>query len=172
MPVFNVKAAGIAAAAAARRAAGGARIDARFKWYGDQIIAGVEVTYAARLRDVGQLLQDRIISHISIPIGYEIGPRGGIRVTERSKPGEHPRTQAPLRQLGLGNLVNSIFYALPQPLWLRVGTTLDYGLFLEVGTARMAPRPYLLRTVMEQVPAMRRIFQAKITVIPGVPQAP
>lgn len=159
-----------AADAAARRFARGVRIDARIKWYGDKIVSGVEQTFTARLKVVGTLLRDRIIAHISIPIGFSIGPRGVIRVTERSKPGERPRTQAPLPTGGM--LVRSIFFEMVTPDWLRVGTTLDYGLMLELGTSRMAPRPYFLRTFYEQLPQLRRIFGAPITVLPGVPFAP
>lgn len=166
---FNQAAANRAILGAAKRAARGARIDARFRWYGDQIEKGIKVEFATRLRDCGQLLQDRIIAHISVPIRYTVGPRGGITVTERSKPGEPPRTQAPLRQMGLGNLVNSIFYSLLGPTWLRVGTTLDYGLFLETGTSQMEPRPYILRTVNDQYPQLRRILGAQILILPGVP---
>lgn len=159
----------IRTAAAFRRHRGGGRIDTKLKWYGEKIAKGLKVEMSNRLTVIGGLLRDRIRAHISIPVGYIIGPRGGIKITERSKPGEHPRTQAALPEGG--RLIESIFSRKLSPLWVRVGTTLDYGMYLEIGTRNMAPRPYILRTLLEQIPAIRRIVQARIEVIPGVPTA-
>jgi HK97 gp10 family phage protein len=42
-----------------------------------------------------------------------------------------------------GNLIASIFYGMENDLSGRVVVSAKYGLYLEVGTARMAPRPFL-----------------------------
>jgi|SRR5690554_3621626 len=61
--------------------------------------------------------------------------RGGITHTA-SAPGDAPNTDT-------GTLVNSIAVETPQPKTAFVGTSLKYGLWLEIGTGRMAARPWL-----------------------------
>lgn len=43
-------------------------------------------------------------------------------------------------------------------LTARVGTPLQYGLFLELGTSRAAPRPFLRRALRESANLIRKIF--------------
>ena len=66
----------------------------------------------------------------------------GRRGSNPSKPGEPPHKD-------FGTLRNSITYEVQQGLravW--VGSKLDYSLFLEFGTSKMAARPYLRPTLM------------------------
>jgi len=71
-----------------------------------------------------------------------------------SAPGEPPRKQT-------GRLRASVAYEVDEAaLTARVGTNLDYGLYLELGTMRgLAPRPWLRRALAES--------QARINVILG-----
>jgi phage gpG-like protein len=69
-----------------------------------------------------------------------------------SKPGDFPARQT-------GALRSSIAYDVDrQNLTARVGTALKYGRWLEFGTRRMAPRPWLLRTLKEEGPKLSQIM--------------
>lgn len=61
-----------------------------------------------------------------------------------SKPGEPPRKQH-------GRLRASVTYEVdPDTLTARVGTNVEYGRHLELGTRRgLAPRPWLRRALLE-----------------------
>jgi phage gpG-like protein len=72
----------------------------------------------------------------------------------RSSPGEPPYKQT-------GRLRSSITHEVqPGGRVVRIGTNLKYGLYLEVGTARMSPRPWLRRALIESGPTIRRIHGA------------
>lgn len=64
--------------------------------------------------------------------------RRGSRTHQASAPGEYPASDT-------GRLMGSIMSDI-QPMEARVGTNLEYGRFLEFGTSRMAPRPWLFRS--------------------------
>jgi HK97 gp10 family phage protein len=60
-----------------------------------------------------------------------------------SKPGQPPRKQT-------GRLQGSITYEIdPAKMTARVGTNLIYGKYLELGTRKMAKRPWLKRAIGE-----------------------
>lgn len=86
-----------------------------------------------------------------------------VRVTKRktivksvhvpSKPGEAPRLQ-------FGNLQKSVLMQeFPSELRVRVGIPKNtiYGFWLEVGTGRIKPRPWMLATLREQLPTLGRL---------------
>lgn len=45
---------------------------------------------------------------------------------------------------------------------VRIGTNVEYGRHLELGTSRMAPRPWLRRMLLEKMNAFRSILAAPI----------
>ena len=65
----------------------------------------------------------------------------------RSKPGEFPKADTT-------RLMKDIFWRMESKTSAIVGTTLDYGLFLET---RM-DRSFLRRTYREQLPVIRKIL--------------
>lgn len=76
--------------------------------------------------------------------------RGG-RSHQASAPGEAPA-------IDIGNLVNSIFSEKSGPGEALVGAHAEYGVYLEFGTSRMAPRPFL-RPALEKA---REFFMSGI----------
>lgn len=95
----------------------------------------------AGLRAAAVTVADRAIRSIKArpaAPGDKVG-RGGGRV---SRPGETPTTQ-------IGQLRNRIFYTEPEDLEAYVGTDVDYGRYLEFGTTKMEPRPWLRRSLGE-----------------------
>jgi hypothetical protein len=65
-------------------------------------------------------------------------------VKDRSRPGEPPRKQT-------GELKDSVTYEIDEKLSQgRVGTNVDHGKYLELGTKRgILPRPWLRRALLE-----------------------
>ena len=72
----------------------------------------------------------------------------------RSTPGDPPYKQT-------GRLRSSITHEMitdGQGAIARIGTNLKYGLYLELGTRRMAARPYLRRALDETRDEIRALF--------------
>lgn len=79
----------------------------------------------------------------------------GALNSKPSAPGDFPAKQT-------GKFRSSIAYTVDkQTLSAKVGTSLKYGKFLEMGTRKMAPRPWLLRTAGEEKQAVNQIMAGK-----------
>ena len=129
-----------------------ARWNVRVNWLGDRVRRMVHMGMEQRLKVTAQLLRDRVVINISIPVVKEkrkvtaTDPVTGRSrtttktvVTERSKPGEFPRADTT-------RLMKDIFWELRlEEFSARVGTTLDYGLQLELHMRRS----FLRRTLIE-----------------------
>lgn len=129
-----------------------ARWNVRINWFGDRVRRNVHMGMETRLKVTAQLLRDRVVINISIPVVKakrkvtSTDPATGRTrtstktvVTERSKPGEFPRADTT-------RLMKDIFWELRLEEWAaRVGTTLDYGLTLEL----YMRRSFLRRTLFE-----------------------
>ncbi len=97
------------------------------QWNGEQIKKLLQKKLDARMRASGQLMVSDIQQHLQVE-----GSRG-----QASLPGEDPHRRH-------GDLIESISYAYdPETKKLRVGTSLAYGMYLELGTRLMAARPFL-----------------------------
>lgn len=105
--------------------------------FGDKVIADLEQRATDALDQSGGLVADDIRDQISVPVGYRIGPRGGVTVI-RSKPGEPPRRET-------GDYQSSIDHQTATD-GSRVTTSIftddPIGGYLENGTSRMAKRPH------------------------------
>lgn len=120
----------------------------KVEWLGNRWRTGLRMGFQARLKLVGQLLRDRVVINIAIPVHKERGARrrggdgrfraGAVRVTKRSRPGQYPRADTT-------RLMKDIFWKMVTDNELRIGTTLDYGLRLETEMERS----FLLRTFRE-----------------------
>jgi HK97 gp10 family phage protein len=94
------------------------------------------VTYAQRKNRKGEMKTKKIL-----------GPRG----SNRSKPGEAPHKDT-------GTLRSSIAHQMQEGPSGLVGSALAYARHLELGTKKMAPRPYLRRTLAQEKPAIVEII--------------
>ena len=126
------------------------------RWNGDNYVRDVERNLSQRMRALGFAgiteiramisISGRTISHKMITRGKNKGQQKkvlGAYGSDPSKPGEPPHKQhGKLRQS-----IASDFDA--ERFILRIGTPLSYGKFLELGTSRMARRPYLSRWLHE-----------------------
>lgn len=137
------------------------RIKQRIVWFDQRIAAGVKMTANARVAFAAQTLRDQIVVNIGKPVKkYRVHIRGktkgggksrsATRVdpSSRSKPGEFPRVDT-------SRLLKDIFWdKVGDGSKAIVGTTLDYGLILEV----FMDRSFILRTYEEMKGELAKIL--------------
>lgn len=119
------------------------KITQRIDWYDARLTAGVKQTAKQRVGFAAQTLRDAIVVNIAKPVHKRKSLRGRRRTvvepSSRSKPGEFPRADTT-------RLMKDIFWEkIGDGTRARVGTTLDYGLFLEL----FMDRSFILRTFNE-----------------------
>lgn len=118
----------------------------------------------ARVTAAAVHLVNRIKENISIPsrtVTYKQTHGGktkkvlGARGSNRSKPGEFPHKD-------YGTLRASITCDVQEQgdkVVARIGSPLKYSLYLELGTRKMAARPFLRRTLKEEAESIRQIIE-------------
>lgn len=74
--------------------------------------------------------------------------------TNPSKPGEPPHVQTGRLRASISHEVTGVT--------ARVGTNLEYGRYLELGTRKMAARPWLRRSLTEAWTQLQRILSTPI----------
>ncbi|MEZ5421850.1 MAG: HK97 gp10 family phage protein [Pyrinomonadaceae bacterium] len=72
-----------------------------------------------------------------------------------SAPGESPAVDS-------GNLTGSISIIRASSLEAKIGTPVEYALYLEHGTSRMAARPLWEKTARESLPTLERMLKSEI----------
>lgn len=123
------------------------------RWRGPELQRRVNNHMGIRVKLAAQFLRDRVVKNISTPVD-RAGPgrdaKGRFtkgKVVGRSKPGEYPRAETT-------RLMKDIFWEMDGPMSAVVGTTLDYGAYLEF----KLDRSFLRRTLREQRNGLRRIL--------------
>jgi len=140
------------------------RIDAKIRWFSDRFERGLRLTMSQRLAVAGQLLRDQIAINLSHPVTVFYRkrihdtsrfPGGGKKGSQyryvdpasRSKPGEYPHAD-------YSRLMKDIFSDMTGPLNCIVGTSLKYGVELEL----KMNRSFLRRTLWEMQPILADIL--------------
>ena len=114
----------------------------KLKWHGAKVKKDLQKEEIKRLKMVGAFLEGKVKKNISIPT-RSAGPSTG---------GEMPHADT-------GHLRKSIFHDVDEKRkTVIVGTPVKYGLFLEVGTSKMAARPYLRATVNQEKTTIGKIL--------------
>lgn len=128
----------------------GVSFSARTEWYGMDLSARVDLDVTKKLHLAAMMLRDRVVVNLSTPVRKYQNARGRIVVdpTSRSRIGQFPRADTT-------RLMKDIFFHVDEGRQRAiVGTTLDYGLELEIGG-----RSFLRRTLDEMRPALQRMFR-------------
>lgn len=111
-------------------------------WYGPQVTQQVNNLAGKRVQAAGIQLKNRVrekLSRSQPTIGTGIHKQG----LDPSKPGEYPKKV-------IGHLRRNVADEFDAAaMTSRVGTNVLYGKFLELGTSRMAPRPFLTKGLYE-----------------------
>ena len=113
------------------------------KWYGDEVYKKIHDEQKKRVLEAAIFLE----SYIKKSFG-----------TSPSQPGEPPGVDT-------GRLRASITHEIEEALWDiigRVGTNVEYARYLELGTRKMSPRPYLRRAIEENKQELVNILSGKI----------
>lgn len=141
------------------------RIETRIEWYGQQMQSNIRLGMQQRMKMATQLLRDKVVANISRPVTKTrvrtASGRSRTVVTDRSRPGEYPKADERW-------LIKSIFKEVHTESGRvigRVGTTLDYGLYLE--TSPRLNRAFLLRTLNEERARLGLIIGGPTPRLPG-----
>lgn len=125
-----------------RRSSARAGREVKIKWFIKEANDKVSLTMKKRTQLASALVYDVVVRNISVAVKKETGPRGRVIVTQRSTEGEFPRADT-------NRLLKDIFWDVKNEgrgNWVGyVGTTLDYGLILEL----KMNRSFLKRTLDE-----------------------
>jgi phage gpG-like protein len=73
-----------------------------------------------------------------------------------SAPGEAPAVDT-------GTLIGSIQMAQDSTLTAKVGTAVEYALYLELGTRKMQPRPVWREAVDDLLPTLTALLQSELS---------
>lgn len=141
------------AAVLSARARSSAKGDFKIEWFAKRVTDKVALSMKKRIKIATALLLTKTVKNISRPVTKGTGPRGGRVVTNRSKPGEFPKTDTTL----LMKLIEDVRKV--GGVWTgHVGTPLDYGLILET----KMNRSFLVRTLNENRAGLTRILTGPI----------
>ena len=118
------------------------------KWNGTKCLRAVESQETKRLKKAAIHFTNKAKQNISVK-----GSKCGKKTGNRSKPNEFPKLEC-------GQLRNSMTYEVSK-LKAVAGTNVKHGKFLELGTSRMAPRPFLRPTLKAERGRIRKIIAGK-----------
>lgn len=142
------------------------------RWNDARVTAIARAKMATRLNIAAIMLENEIKKSFGAPPSMPKDARNKLgkpisekrwRETHHSKPYEPPFVQT-------GNLCRSIHFDAPSELRRRVGSTLkpqggpgshSYAWYLERGTSRMAPRPYLVAALRRIRGSIRAVLSGK-----------
>ena len=105
---------------------------ARNKWYGVQVLGKIQGDLQKKLELVGQYVEGQAIIQIS---------------------------DGPNKAVDTGILKGSITHETEKD-YTRIGTNVEYSTFVELGTVKMAPRPFLRIGLQVSLPGINKIFGA------------
>jgi HK97 gp10 family phage protein len=125
------------------------------EWNGDRFLAEVDENLSANLEKAAIYFKGKVKEALNRSQPYERykGEKGVYYHGEDpSQPGEAPKKIT-------GFLQRSIAHAMSgDKKQAFVGTNLDYGLYLETGTVKMAARPFLRSTLLKEREKIARII--------------
>jgi HK97 gp10 family phage protein len=134
-------------------------------WYGDKWLENFRQEQVKRLNRAAIYLEGKVKEALGVkgaPLsGRDSGGRFVRANCEPSQSGDFPHLQT-------GNLRRSITHEVDgQKLIARVGTNAIYSKFLELGTSKMQPRPFLQRVLDEHRAELRAILAGKMPPLLG-----
>ena len=132
------------------------------KWYGEQIQEMIRAEMGRRIDACCIAVEGYAKKLLSVEGGTKLTGRDSkcrfqskiINNTNPSKPGEPPHKQS-------GHLLGKVAHE-RTGLIGRVGTSVPYGRLLELGTSRMAARPWLRRSLNAMQGFIRAVMSRPI----------
>jgi len=127
-------------------------------WYGDAVKGAIRSETAKRVDRGGRSRRD----YIRVKLGRSQPVRIYSKNAGRSRKGMSPSQPGEYPKKVLGNLWRNIQMEMDlATLSARVGTNVLYGKFLELGTQKMARRPWLSRGLHENIVNLRMILEGR-----------
>jgi len=128
-------------------------IEIQFENHIDEVVAKIQGNLKTKMEDATMTVRNKAVEVLS---GTRSGRQYYVPYTKTlytaSAPGEAPA-------VATGRLRQSIATEVSQDgLQGGVGTDLDYGLFLEQGTSKMQPRPWLRPSFEQTQEEVKKIF--------------
>lgn len=119
-----------------------------------ELMQKVNAAISRFVRKSALYIEGEIKSSMAEPKSGESYPRGKDKTHVASAPGESPAVDS-------SNLIGSI---MPQifPLEAKVGTPVEYAIYLEEGTTRMDERPVWEKTATEFLPTLETLLTSEI----------
>jgi HK97 gp10 family phage protein len=127
------------------------------KWYGTEVYNKIHAEQKKRVLRAAIFLESYIRKSMKKGTGNVYMVAG--KPHHASAEGEPPAVLT-------GRLRDSITHEIEEQLWDiigRVGTNVEYARYLELGTKKMAPRPYLRRAIEENRKELIDMLTGKIT---------
>ncbi len=153
MASLTIKAAANVERQRARRAAKASKGNVEIEWFIRNVSDKVNMTMRQRMDIAMEMLANQIVKNISVPVGRGSSRiTGRVVVTERSKAGEFPRAEHSrlMKDVPLTKVVTVVGGGVEG----LVGTSLDYGLILEL----KRDRSFLVKTFNAMRKTMLRIL--------------
>ena len=132
------------------------------KWKGAEAMRLIRMSAAQRLSGAGMFIrgearknisesQSTVLRHHAPAEGEKKGASYRVGL-DPSAPGEFPKKVSGFLRRGVAYEVDT------DRLEARIGTNVPYGKHLEFGTANMEARPWLLKTILENVGTLKQKF--------------
>lgn len=125
------------------------------EWSGDKFLSGLEKQMGDNLEKAAIYLKGKVKEALNRSEQYQrfVGDHGvWYKGEDPSSPGSPPKKIT-------GTLQRSIAHEMgPDRKEAFVGSNIDYALFLELGTSKMAARPFLRSTLMKERDAIAKIL--------------
>ena len=125
------------------------------EWQGDDFIRGLEKQLGDNLEKAAIYLKDKVKQAVNRSQPYEryVGEAGVYyHGEEPSAPGDPPKKIT-------GTLQRSIAHEMsPDRKQAFVGSNMEYAFYLELGTSKMAARPFLRSTLMAERDKIAKII--------------
>lgn len=128
----------------------------RLDWFGLKVTQSLRQQTLVKLKAAGDHLLAKTKDNISIDV---VRLAGGKVI--RSKPGEYPRRDTKRLQQTLRGALDL------KALEARVESPMDYALKLEAQGVKGGDRPWLTRTLQEELPTIQAIMDRPIALLGG-----
>ena len=120
-----------------------------------ELFGKLEKAVSRFIRKSAVHIEGELKSSVAEPKSGNTYPRGTTAEHTASAPGESPASDS-------GNFINTLGPPIFETLEAKIGTPLEYPVYLEDGTENIEPRPLWERTVQEVMPTLEILLAAEV----------
>lgn len=123
-----------------------------FNWFGDRVLkeiaAGIESGLDRLCEEIAETARQSMVNTTHKGADNRATFKRGRKAGQRKGRDKRPSADYHPPAVQVGTLKNSVQWAKLGPRRRRVGSALPYALYLELGTRKMQPRPWLRPAIM------------------------